>query len=159
MSRVSLEITGGIARLRLEHPAKMNAFTIPMLRDLESHLIAIEQDPAIRAVILTGEGDRAFCTGADINAWGDLSPAEFARGRAAGAVNVPLERLSAAALQGFDLHAPVYVICKSGMRSLMGVQRLRHEGVATVVNVTGGTDAWMWAGLPVESDHAGSRLG
>lgn len=87
------------------------------------------------------------------------SPAEFARGRAAGAVNVPLERLSAAALQGFDLHAPVYVICKSGMRSLMGVQRLRHEGVATVVNVAGGTDAWMWAGLPVESDHAGSRLG
>ncbi len=79
MSRVSLEITGGIARLRLENPAKMNAFTIPMLRDLETHLGAIEQDPAIRAVILTGEGDRAFCTGADINAWGDLTPAEFAR--------------------------------------------------------------------------------
>ncbi|MFV0303747.1 MAG: enoyl-CoA hydratase/isomerase family protein, partial [Paracoccus sp. (in: a-proteobacteria)] len=39
----------------------------------------IERDPAIKAVMLTAEGDRAFCTGADINGWGDLSPAEFAR--------------------------------------------------------------------------------
>jgi hypothetical protein len=29
--------------------------------------------------MLTAEGDRAFCTGADINAWSDLPPAEFAR--------------------------------------------------------------------------------
>jgi enoyl-CoA hydratase/carnithine racemase len=29
--------------------------------------------------MLTAEGDRAFCTGADINAWGDLPPADFAR--------------------------------------------------------------------------------
>ena len=30
-------------------------------------------------MLVTAEGDRAFCTGADINGWGDLTPAEFAR--------------------------------------------------------------------------------
>ena len=79
MSQVSLKITDGTALLRLENAAKMNAFTLPMLDDLEGHLKAIERDNTIRAVIVTGEGDRAFCTGADINAWGGLTPADFAR--------------------------------------------------------------------------------
>lgn len=79
MSRVSLQAEAGIAVLRLENAAKMNAFTIAMLGDLEAHLVAVEGDASVRMVVVTGEGDRAFCTGADINAWGDLSPAEFAR--------------------------------------------------------------------------------
>ncbi|MHA3978974.1 enoyl-CoA hydratase/isomerase family protein [Halovulum sp. GXIMD14794] len=79
MSRVSLEITGGVALLRLENAAKMNAFTVEMLADLEGHLAALDRNASVRCVILTGEGERAFCTGADINGWGDLSPAEFAR--------------------------------------------------------------------------------
>ncbi len=79
MSRVSIDIAGGTALLRLENVEKMNAFTVAMLSDLEKHLVAIEHDASVRAVVVTGEGERAFCTGADINAWGDLSPAEFAR--------------------------------------------------------------------------------
>lgn len=79
MSRVSIEIAEGTALLRLENVAKMNAFTVAMLSDLERHLVAVEHDRSVRAVIVTGEGERAFCTGADINAWGDLSPVEFSR--------------------------------------------------------------------------------
>ncbi|MEZ5834348.1 MAG: enoyl-CoA hydratase/isomerase family protein [Geminicoccaceae bacterium] len=40
---------------------------------------AIERDPDIRAVIVTAEGDRAFCAGADIREWSSWSGAEFAR--------------------------------------------------------------------------------
>jgi enoyl-CoA hydratase len=79
MSAVHLIPRGPVAELRLDNPTKMNAFTVGMLRELETHLKQIEHDRATACVMLTAEGDRAFCTGADINGWGDLSPAEFAR--------------------------------------------------------------------------------
>lgn len=79
MSAVHLTRDGKLAELRLDNPAKMNAFTAPMLAQLAVHLDAIDRDPTIAAVMLTATGDRAFCTGADINGWGDLGPAEFAR--------------------------------------------------------------------------------
>lgn len=79
MSGVHLIREGRVAELRLDNPAKMNAFTVDMLHQLEAHLAVIEADAGIGAVMLTAEGERAFCTGADINGWGDLAPAEFAR--------------------------------------------------------------------------------
>ncbi|MBP0483564.1 enoyl-CoA hydratase/isomerase family protein [Sagittula salina] len=79
MSAVHLIVHGAVAELRLDNPTKMNAFTVEMLEQLADHLETIEHDAAFRAVMLTAEGDRAFCTGADINGWGDLNPAEFAR--------------------------------------------------------------------------------
>ena len=79
MSKVHLIRNGRVAELRLDNPSKMNAFTVAMLDDLAAHLEEIERDAEIGAVMLTAEGDKAFCTGADINAWGDLNPTEFAR--------------------------------------------------------------------------------
>ena len=79
MSDVHLILHCAYAELRLDNPARMNALTVRMLDQLETHLKALDADRTVRAVILTAEGDRAFCTGADINGWGDLGPAEFAR--------------------------------------------------------------------------------
>ena len=79
MSDVHLILHGAVAEVRLDNPTKMNAFSVQMLRQLAAHLKAIDQDPDIRAVLITAVGDRAFCTGADINGWGDLTPAQFAR--------------------------------------------------------------------------------
>lgn len=79
MSAVHLLAHGQIAELRLDNPAKLNAFTVEMLDQLGAHLDAIDRDPGVRAVMITAEGDRAFCTGADINAWGNLSATDFAR--------------------------------------------------------------------------------
>lgn len=79
MNAVHLIPRGPVAELRLDNPAKMNAFTVDMLQVLETHLVRIEHDRSIACVMLTAEGGRAFCTGADINGWGDLTPAEFAR--------------------------------------------------------------------------------
>ncbi|HWT98229.1 MAG TPA: crotonase/enoyl-CoA hydratase family protein [Terriglobales bacterium] len=64
-------VTDGIALLTLNRPAKLNALSYALIDALLQKLDAIEGDPAIGAVILTGAGDRAFSAGADI--------AEFAR--------------------------------------------------------------------------------
>ena len=79
MSAIHLQIHGPVAELRLDNPAKLNCFTVAMLGQLADHLEAIERLAGIACVLVTAEGEIAFCTGADINGWGDLSPAEFAR--------------------------------------------------------------------------------
>ena len=79
MTGVHLTRHGAVAELTLDNPAKMNAVTVKMLGQLAAHLDVIDHDAGIAAVMLTAEGDRAFCTGADVNGWGDLTPAEFAR--------------------------------------------------------------------------------
>ena len=65
--------------MRLDNPAKLNALTVAMLAQLSDHLDIVERRADVACMLLTAEGDRAFCTGADITAWGDLTPAEFAR--------------------------------------------------------------------------------
>lgn len=79
MAKVDLGIEGGIAEIRLDNPEKLNVLTAAMLADLSAHLETIERRDDVRVVLVTSVGSRAFCAGADINAWGDLSPAEFAR--------------------------------------------------------------------------------
>lgn len=70
---------GRLAELRLDNPAKLNCLTPSMLSDLGRHCDEIDGDAGCLGVVVTAEGDRAFCTGADIKAWADLSPADFAR--------------------------------------------------------------------------------
>ncbi|SDK67664.1 enoyl-CoA hydratase/isomerase family protein [Paracoccus chinensis] len=79
MSAVHLQIAGGIAMLRLDNPARLNAFTPAMLEQLVAHCDRLDRDGAARAVLLVAEGPRAFCAGADIGAWAGIPPAEFAR--------------------------------------------------------------------------------
>jgi len=79
VSAVHLDIADGIARIALDNPGKLNAFTPKMLRALEAHCATLDQDRDVRCVIVTSQGDRAFCAGADIKAWAALSPFDFAR--------------------------------------------------------------------------------
>lgn len=58
--------TGGIATLTLNRPDKLNALSYELIDRLLAHLDVIEDDPAIRVVILTGAGERAFSAGGDI---------------------------------------------------------------------------------------------
>ena len=77
--KVHLDIDGALARIRLDNPSKLNALTVEMLAQLEAGCATLEQRPDIRTVLITAEGERAFCAGADIKAWGALSATEFAR--------------------------------------------------------------------------------
>ena len=76
--RISLEIeAGGIARLRLNRPEKLNALDSEMVDELVLRCREIERSTA-RVVILSGEG-KAFCAGGDIAAWSEESPEAFGR--------------------------------------------------------------------------------
>ncbi|WP_103256579.1 enoyl-CoA hydratase/isomerase family protein [Tabrizicola aquatica] len=107
MSGVRLHLAGPVATLTLDNPAKLNCFTVDMLAQLAGHLETIEANPDLRAVIVTGEGDRAFCSGADINAWGGLSPADFARTWVRGGHRIfdRLARLSKPTIAALNGHA------------------------------------------------------
>jgi len=68
MSSIVLqENRGNVSILALNRPAKLNALNYGLIDELLRRLDAIEADEAIRAVILTGAGDRAFSAGADIS--------------------------------------------------------------------------------------------
>ncbi|WP_419914509.1 enoyl-CoA hydratase/isomerase family protein [Hoeflea sp.] len=79
MSALHLIRHGTIAELRLDNPSKLNAFTTEMLRSLETHCAELDRDDTVSAVVITAEESRAFCAGADIKAWAELEPWEFAR--------------------------------------------------------------------------------
>lgn len=79
MSTVSLTYDGPTAVMRLENEAKLNALTTAMLGQIAAHCDAVEANPSVRALILTGSGPKAFCCGADIAEWGPMTPAAFAR--------------------------------------------------------------------------------
>ena len=68
-----------IATITLDRPEKLNALTLEMLDQLEAHLATIEADASIRALVITGAGDRSFCVGADIHAWSSLNAVEMWR--------------------------------------------------------------------------------
>lgn len=74
------------------------------------------------------------------------STGEFVGGHAEKAVNMPLDKLSGM-ISKLDKEKPVYVICQSGMRSMRGASMLEEAGFTEVYNVSGGTSAWMSAGL------------
>ena len=76
---VRLEIDGAIARVSLERAEKLNALTPGMLDTLDDLARRLDADAAIRCVILTGSGDKAFCVGADINIWAELEPLDMWR--------------------------------------------------------------------------------
>jgi enoyl-CoA hydratase len=73
LGTVTYAATGGIARVVLNRPARLNAISPELLEDLWRVCDAVEGDTAVRAVTLTAAG-RAFCAGADLAAVRDLSP-------------------------------------------------------------------------------------
>ncbi len=64
---VLAEMAGGTLIIRLNRPDRLNAWDAPMRARLLALLTAAGADPAVRAVVLTGTGDRAFCAGQDLN--------------------------------------------------------------------------------------------
>ena len=64
---LSMTIDRGVATLRFARPDKGNAYDNAMLRGLADGLTQAAEDPAIRILVLRGEG-RHFCAGAEIGA-------------------------------------------------------------------------------------------
>lgn len=75
---------------------------------------------------------------------------EYDAGHAVGAESRPLDTL-VADLAHLDPAAPTYVICQGGYRSSAATSILEQAGFNELYNVTGGTAAWIAAGLPTDA--------
>jgi enoyl-CoA hydratase/carnithine racemase len=75
--RIIAEKQGSIGWLTFNNPARRNAISIDMWEAIPKVLDRFEQDPEIRVIVLKGEGDKAFVSGADVSQYEkDRSTAE-----------------------------------------------------------------------------------
>ncbi|MBI0539540.1 enoyl-CoA hydratase/isomerase family protein [Roseomonas sp. KE2513] len=96
-------IDNAIATITIDRPEALNALDVPSQAELRAQLLAVRDDDAVRVIVLTGAGTRAFCAGADLkntpastdpyaSAW--TSGDEVATRRGAYVRMLNLERLS-----------------------------------------------------------------
>lgn len=56
----------GVVRISLNRPAVHNALSLNLIEEITAAVHEAENDPGVRVVVLTGAGDKAFCSGADL---------------------------------------------------------------------------------------------
>ena len=66
MDELLVALENGVATLTMNRPQRRNALSSAVITDLLAALGRAEQDSAVRAVVLTGAGEKAFCAGADL---------------------------------------------------------------------------------------------
>lgn len=65
---IRFTVEGGLATIELTRPNALNALTLGMIREMHPRLEAWEDDESVKAVLIKGEGERAFCAGGDVRA-------------------------------------------------------------------------------------------
>lgn len=102
---ILLSMDGGVAEIALNRPRVLNAHNMQMRDDLHAALEAVRDDPDVNSVLLRGEGERAFCTGADLTEFGTAPSRVIARQvrweRDLWGLFLDLDRPIVAALHGF----------------------------------------------------------
>jgi enoyl-CoA hydratase len=105
---ISVERDGAIALVTLNRPKVLNALNVLMIRELREAFAGLDADESVRAIVLTGAGEKSFAAGADIGELGALPNPVAAvelvhRGQA---LTLELERMrtpTIAAVNGFAL--------------------------------------------------------
>src|SRR5579863_8424044 len=97
----------GIALITVNRPEKLNALNRDTMGELADAFTRVRDDAAIRGLIVTGAGQKAFVAGADIKELAVLSPAEAQqlsqRGQAIFRALESMPKPSVAAINGFAL--------------------------------------------------------
>ncbi|RNB89505.1 enoyl-CoA hydratase [Brevibacillus fluminis] len=123
----------GIAKITLNRPEALNALNRDVLEQLSSILDRIKTDPSVKAVILTGAGEKAFSAGADIQFLNKATPLEV-REFAQLAVTVTnqietLGKVVVAAINGFALGGGLELAESCALRISATHARLGHPEV------------------------------
>lgn len=104
---IGCEQGGGIAVVTVRRPAKLNALNAQTIAELSAAFSELAGDDTVGAVVLTGEGEKAFVAGADIGELANLTAAEAerlsARGQALMDLVENLGKPVVAAINGFAL--------------------------------------------------------
>ncbi len=170
---VLFAVEDGVATLTLNRPAKHNAITAAMGGEVERFARQVDTDPAIKVLIITGAGGRAFSAGSDVNMLDDLGTPWEGRNRADYGRDYvsPLLRLrkpAIAAIDGYCLGGglEVAICCDIRIatpRSTFGapeVQRGWHAGsgnTSILPRIVGYGNAALWVltgdHFPAEEAH------
>ena len=105
---ILIELNSSLATVIINRPKKLNALNRATIKDLSKAFKTLDKDKKIRAIILTGNGEKAFVAGADISEFADYSIKEGKELAAKGqkAIFNLIENLSTpviAAINGFAL--------------------------------------------------------
>jgi enoyl-CoA hydratase len=103
--KLLVEVAAATAVVTFNNPGKRNALSADIRTALPDVLAALQADPEVRVVVITGAGDKAFASGADIS--------EFAERRTSPAARADYDRLQAALNQAWrDLEKPVIAMIR-----------------------------------------------
>jgi enoyl-CoA hydratase/carnithine racemase len=76
MGEFLIDATGAIETWTIDGAARRNALSRAMVRELRGHVDRVSSGRTVRAVVLTGAGDKAFCAGADLKERATMSEPE-----------------------------------------------------------------------------------
>jgi enoyl-CoA hydratase len=106
---IAFVVESGIATITLNRPQALNALNFAMVEELEQAVRQVRDDPAIRVLVITGAGEKAFAAGADITEFKGMSPVDaWVFTQRMQRLYLDLERLSkpvVAAVNGYALGA------------------------------------------------------
>jgi len=107
MSLVTTSKTDGICTVKINRPDKLNAMNMDVAKELVNIFENLGKDDTVKVIILTGEGDKAFSAGADIEYMSKISPdesEEYAKlGQLVTATVENVKQPTIAAVNGFAL--------------------------------------------------------
>jgi len=92
LETLELEIDQHVATVSLNRPDKANAMNAPMWAELQSCFEWLDQEPSVRAIILSGNG-KNFCSGIDLGMFGGVTGSHSEPGRKAEALRRTILRL------------------------------------------------------------------
>ena len=62
----NFDLRDGVAHITLSRPERINALTFESYRELRDTFVKLKDEPKVRAIVLSGEGERGFCSGGDV---------------------------------------------------------------------------------------------
>ena len=131
--------SNGVAVVTIDRPQALNALDVPAKERLGAIWQDISDDGSVRAVVLTGAGEKAFCAGSDIkeiNATGRMATTETLL-RAIPGATIPLAKPVIAALHGYcigmgmtlALHCDLRIAARN---TVLGYPEVRHGMISAV---------------------------
>jgi enoyl-CoA hydratase len=171
--KILQKIDDGVGVITFNNPEKRNAMSLDMWEGVGSALIELREDPNVRVVILTGAGDKAFVSGADIsqfekNRHNAEASEEYSRKSAAQrALLADYPKPIIASIRGFCLGGGMQVAMSADIRiasenSQYGIPAARlgiaygFDGLTNLVSLVG--PSWarliMYTGMRIDSAEA-----
>lgn len=107
---------GDVVRLTINRPHRRNALTDFVLLALKDAIVTASKDPTVRAIVITGAGDKAFCAGADLTPGDTPFQPDFAR------LILPMGELARAAHEcQIPIVGRINGVCMAGGMGIFGL--------------------------------------